>query len=716
MTSVAPTEYSLDDDDDVKAAKAAQHTLEEHALAKEKLRRGVRRETTHKILLSLPLFIALVITALYTTYENVDMKNNAVSLDNAIKSTKQLSRLTLQLQRERDQLVLYNHQIGVDSKTYLVRSYAETDRILSSMTDWPIKKTDVTPEFSSKRAFHRYIIDHRIALEGDVVNVKDEVLFYARVINKLIEWLHDAISKIITGDTWQFLVSYQKIVSATEDAGVVRAIGTTYFADGYFRKYAAYKMFNQVCGSLVLNYEMARKFASRIPPLKQAVNQWGGYDVYTSVNLLTRKIQVQNQSMPSVEIATDAALNWLKSYLYKRSQHVSIDGKLSKVAPLQFGVPKGSLLGPKLYTLCTKPLGDIIRRHRLATQFYADAAVHVLQEQRTRTSKGSRVVPEHVHRGSENTAATWFDSMSAYVDTLLDLQTDTWEELIRKLNEATLAASSSISFSGSVTTVVCALWPGIVYFFYWNEIECGRTATAILKNAREVAQARRHDIAHLSACLPRHLVALMKANVPPPQPAYVPMMTMIVVQAVDLHGQSASLYPHDVISVLGELMQQLSKTAQGEMFMLTQENDRVLITAENLGLGPQQEARTVVDFALDVIAALRRHSSLSASNVTVAARIGVQTGSALKWISGLGEREQPSYRVSGEPVFAAQKLAETAEPNSIRVGAEVMALMDADEEYEFEVAAPVDVLTRKATKTYPSFWIRGRNGSKVSSP
>ena len=71
-------------------------------------------------------------------------------LDNAIKSTKQLSRLTLQLQRERDQLVLYNHQIGVDSKTYLVRSYAETDRILSSMTDWPIKKTDITPEFSSK--------------------------------------------------------------------------------------------------------------------------------------------------------------------------------------------------------------------------------------------------------------------------------------------------------------------------------------------------------------------------------------------------------------------------------------------------------------------------------------------------------------------------------------------------------------------------------------
>ena len=35
--------------------------------------------------------------------------------------------------------------------------------------------------------------------------------------------------------------------------------------------------------------------------------------------------------------------------------------------------------------------------------------------------------------------------------------------------------------------------------------------------------------------------------------------------------------------------------------------------------------------------------------------------------------------------------------NSIRVGAEVMALMDADEEYEFDVADPVDVLIRKVT-------------------
>lgn len=68
------------------------------------------------------------------------------------------------------------------------------------------------------------------------------------------------------------------------------------------RKRAAYQLFNQKCGSLIINYDMTRKFTSRIPLLKKAVNDWSGYDVYTSVNQFIRRIQTQNQSMPSVEV------------------------------------------------------------------------------------------------------------------------------------------------------------------------------------------------------------------------------------------------------------------------------------------------------------------------------------------------------------------------------------------------------------------------------
>ena len=39
-------------------------------------------------------------------------------------------------------------------------------------------------------------------------------------------------------------------------------------------------------------------------------------------------------------------INWFKSYLSGRSQSVNIEGNISKVLPLNVGVPQRSILGP----------------------------------------------------------------------------------------------------------------------------------------------------------------------------------------------------------------------------------------------------------------------------------------------------------------------------------------------------------------------------------
>ena len=49
-----------------------------------------------------------------------------------------------------------------------------------------------------------------------------------------------------------------------------------------------------------------------------------------------------------------------------------MNGELSKQVLLQYGVPQGSVLGPKKYVMYTKPLGDIIRQHEVDHHFYAD--------------------------------------------------------------------------------------------------------------------------------------------------------------------------------------------------------------------------------------------------------------------------------------------------------------------------------------------------------
>jgi len=69
---------------------------------------------------------------------------------------------------------------------------------------------------------------------------------------------------------------------------------------------------------------------------------------------------------------TGTALEWFASYLSDRSQSVLVNGASSKFSKLCFGVPQGSVLGPKLFTMYMKPLGDLIKQHGLDYHMYAD--------------------------------------------------------------------------------------------------------------------------------------------------------------------------------------------------------------------------------------------------------------------------------------------------------------------------------------------------------
>ena len=70
---------------------------------------------------------------------------------------------------------------------------------------------------------------------------------------------------------------------------------------------------------------------------------------------------------------TGCAIAWIKSYLSDRSESLNIHGGVSNDTSLAFGIAQGSALGPKLFTIYTIPIGDIIRRrHQLNVHLYAD--------------------------------------------------------------------------------------------------------------------------------------------------------------------------------------------------------------------------------------------------------------------------------------------------------------------------------------------------------
>lgn len=60
---------------------------------------------------------------------------------------------------------------------------------------------------------------------------------------------------------------------------------------------------------------------------------------------------------------------WLMSYLLDRYQYTEVNNQRSMSLPIKFGVPQGSLLGPRLYTIYTNDLRrwlhcDVCWRHQ----------------------------------------------------------------------------------------------------------------------------------------------------------------------------------------------------------------------------------------------------------------------------------------------------------------------------------------------------------------
>ena len=93
-------------------------------------------------------------------------------------------------------------------------------------------------------------------------------------------------------------------------------------------------------------------------------------DLYAAFDTLDHGILLQLLE-ESIGIS-GIALAWFKSYLTGRSQSVFIDGIMSAMIFLLFGVPQGSVLGPLLFCIYILTLGKIIRKHGLQLHIYAD--------------------------------------------------------------------------------------------------------------------------------------------------------------------------------------------------------------------------------------------------------------------------------------------------------------------------------------------------------
>ena len=69
---------------------------------------------------------------------------------------------------------------------------------------------------------------------------------------------------------------------------------------------------------------------------------------------------------------TDAFLQWSSYFLTYRTQYISLSNHCSAFPPVHTRVPQGSVLGPILFTMYTKPLSAITDLPSIIRHSFAD--------------------------------------------------------------------------------------------------------------------------------------------------------------------------------------------------------------------------------------------------------------------------------------------------------------------------------------------------------
>ena len=93
-------------------------------------------------------------------------------------------------------------------------------------------------------------------------------------------------------------------------------------------------------------------------------------DLSAAFDTIDHSIMLQRlQQMFGVE---GDALDWIRSYLTRRTQRVDVKGAKSEPKVLAYALPQGSVHGPQGYPLYSKPIGNIVRAHGLEYHCYTD--------------------------------------------------------------------------------------------------------------------------------------------------------------------------------------------------------------------------------------------------------------------------------------------------------------------------------------------------------
>lgn len=184
------------------------------------------------VLAVIPMFVLLIQCSVIISEDHQHI-NTQESVRENISFSVEVGLLVHNLQIERGTTALYvsSNYSSIVLNT-LVTKRGNTDSALESFSKW--LSLTVPDFFQSRESYRVHLTDYRNNLNSLNETIRGVIDFYSADINLMIGWVGSTVKDSQSESAWQDLTAYHMLLLSKEQAGIERALGSTFYARGKF--------------------------------------------------------------------------------------------------------------------------------------------------------------------------------------------------------------------------------------------------------------------------------------------------------------------------------------------------------------------------------------------------------------------------------------------------------------------------------------------------
>ncbi|XP_033764308.1 LOW QUALITY PROTEIN: receptor-type guanylate cyclase gcy-23-like [Pecten maximus] len=273
---------------------------------------GRRFQITKILALALFPIIVLSVIASISVIDNAAELSLKEDIQKGIKFSLETGILLRFTQIERGMSTLYlSSQSDTQAYLTLMEKYSLTDRIINNLSQWPPLAVGNPPHFQSKASYFENIKQYRNRVISDNITIEDVINKYTNDNGVIIGWVATYIRLYTTGKLWMNLVAYYMLLLGSDEIGLERALGSTYFTTGVLpHKQSALYIEKKVTAERYL--EISKSYSDEVRRLTETYLD--NTELYRTLNDMRTKI-IMNQNITTSAYSSIQWFDNMTSYI-----------------------------------------------------------------------------------------------------------------------------------------------------------------------------------------------------------------------------------------------------------------------------------------------------------------------------------------------------------------------------------------------------------------